>query len=383
MSRRGFTILELSLAAALGGLVLLAALGVFSSLDRGDRVLAARAVQNTGLEMVSGALEKAIGTLVMETGGQTLGGKKPGAVADAKPAPDGDSENADRGSDKPAARPRFLLENDATPGLPGMPAVAEAIGGTGGSARMVGGAMSAPQRLELVLARHPVPVDVRPRNILEVADTGKVGGKAPNQESPRAVRGEFDLRPEARKPGADGPLTWTLWWRPIERRVGDSGVETFVGMDDLAVPLATGLLSARWSVFYEEAWKDTHSTGAVLELPAYVRLQVTTAAGLEADWLFEVGWKMGPEFQPPAPTGDEAGTDQESESAGASTAGSSAAGSSTGSATPAKPMKPIRVGPGSGTTTTAKPAPPVKGPVGKKPAGRPSGPSGGPSGSPR
>jgi hypothetical protein len=294
--------LELTLAAMIGALVLLAALSVFSSMDRGDRVLSARAEQNSGLELASGAIERAIGTLVMDTGGHT----KTGAKNDPK---DGTAAVA-KGPAAEAGRARFLLETDTRPELPGMPDVAEAAAGTAGSAMLAPGSVSAPQRLELVVARHPAPVDARPAVVLPVADGGGSGPSLQVEDKPAAVRGAFDLRPEARKAGepTGAPATWTLWWRPIERRVDESGAEVYAGADDLAVPLARGLISARWSVYYEEAWKTSHATAVVLDLPAYVKLQVTTAAGLQADWLFEVGWIIGPEFKPPVKTGEDGDT---------------------------------------------------------------------------
>jgi hypothetical protein len=379
MRRRGFTILELTLAAALGALVLLAALGVFSSLDRGDRTLAARAVQNTGLEMASGAIEKAMGTLVMDSGGQSPGNKTGGKAeeeeADPKAAPPGG-----RGSPAPSGRARFILEPDTTPGLPGMPDLAAPQAGTAGSVTM-SGVLTAPQRLELVLARHPVPLELpapASAGMLMVADPGPMGGPGGRERgdaSPKAVRGAFDLRPEARKPSdGDGPMTWTLWWRPIERRVGDAGGEAYIGRDDLAVPLATGLLSARWGLFYEEAWKSDHSTGAVLELPAYVKLQVTTSAGLQADWLFEVGWTMGPEFQPPAPGPGEEGTTDDGQ--GMPAGGPTVGGSTAAQSRPAGATTTTKVAPGGAgkATRPLKPAPPARRPAGaptSKPGGRP------------
>ncbi len=341
MNRRGFTMLELTLAAMLGSVVLLAALGVFASLDRGDRVLAARAEQSTGLELASMAIENAVGTLVMDAGSQGKSPSKP----DPKLAATG---SAGATGSEPAAesgRPRVLLEVDATPGLPLMPDVAAAS--TAGAPTTGMGAGSAPQRLELVLARHPTPVETRASDLLTVAGPGGPGRGDQGQGKPMAVRGAFELRPEVRKT-PEGPTTWTLWWRPIERRVNESGAEMYAGVDELAVPLARGLVACRWSVFYEEAWATTHSTAAVLDLPAYVKLQITTSAGLEADWLFEVGWTMGPEFKPPPKTEDGEVTDEET-----GTDESTPGGSVIESPATINP-KPIK---SSGTTKTVTPKP--------------------------
>lgn len=349
--------LELTLAAMLGSVVLLAALGVFSALDRGDRVLAVRAEQSTGLELASLAIENAVGTLVMDGGGQPKSASKP----DPKLAATG-SAGATESEPSAAARARFLLEADATPGLPLMPEAA--VMGTAGAAAILPGTGSPPQRLELVLARHPTPIETRSSDLLTVAGPGGSGRGARGEGQPMAVRGAFEVRPEARKT-KDGPTTWTLWWRPIERRVDDSGAEVYAGVDELAVPLARGLVSCRWSVFYEEAWATAHSTGAVLDLPAYVKLQVATSAGLEADWLFEVGWTIGPEFKPPLKTEDgELVEDGE---------GSGGAGETRGVVESPATMtpKPVKA---SGTTRSATPAP-VAAP--QRRPGTPVSPSGG------
>jgi hypothetical protein len=287
--RRAFSMVEVSLATMVGALVLAAALGVFAAMERGDKVLSARAKENFGLEVASGAIASAMGTLVMEAGGQA-GANRPAA---------------------PTGRPRVMLEVDQSVGLPGMPDVEAARAGTAGSGALTA-SLSPPQRLELVVSRHPAAVPKRQALFDEAVATGGRGGA----DTPLAVRGAFELRPEPLR-ASDGPVapqrTWTLWWRPLERRVDEMGVEVFAPADDLSVPLATGLLSARWSVFFEGEWKSEHATAAVLDLPAYVKLQITTSAGLQADWLFEVGWSMGPEFKP---TGGEGEEEEEEDEAG-------------------------------------------------------------------
>lgn len=271
--RRGFTLIEVMLAAMIGALLVSACVAMFGAAQKSDRKLAGRFGQGAELGRLQTTVRKALGSLVMSmespptrtddagtsgTGGSTGGA---GAAAGADGSAAGESAGA----------PRFLLEPDAYLNV---------------------GAGSV-QRLEVVLMQSPLPV---PPGAVEL---GLVSGQA------AAVRGVFELRPDGPNvkpvPGTER-TGWTLWWKPLppvttESAEGDVAEPRAIDPSETpgAVPLATGLVKAEWKAFKQRQWAAGIAATNMVELPAYVTLAVETTAGLKADWMFELSWSNGPE----------------------------------------------------------------------------------------
>lgn len=257
--RGGFTLIEMVLATSLGGMVVLACLGVLGMIQRGDTTLARRSTQTTELSTLHGLVQAALGSLMMSN--------------DQRPAED--EADADPTSEaQPEIRPRMILAED--------PAVAplarRAAYAAGGSGRQV----TRPQVFELVLSS-PVAGYDRPADLSDDAS-------AQLDETRLAVRGVFELRP-------DRDDTWALWWRPVLE--DGSPITTDLAYEQSAVRLAGGLTQLRWQVFHDSQRKTAFEATWSDDLPAYIELELTTSSGLYANWMFEVGWSSGPEIVTP------------------------------------------------------------------------------------
>lgn len=186
--------------------------------------------------------------------------------------------------------------------------------------------------------------------------TGPAGGIAdpladPIGEYPRApgVRAVFELRPDA--PDAPGALAarvvsgqileqgWTLWYRELPPREDDplpglnenaagrardedalkkaarertanlerrssrsrasSGPDTEAYLDSAPntreTRLVSGLRSARWTAFRRDQRAQKMTAVWASELPAFLELELETLSGRREKWMFEIGWRDGPE----------------------------------------------------------------------------------------
>jgi prepilin-type N-terminal cleavage/methylation domain-containing protein len=133
MLRRGFTLLEVTLAAAMGGVILLACVGIFGALDRSDRLLEARAEQSGDLQRMRLVMQRTFMRIVTSDApkpfvndGRSNPARRPGQDADATPPP-----------------PRLILENSRISQIATMTSEK--------------GLTLSPQRLEVVLIESPVP----------------------------------------------------------------------------------------------------------------------------------------------------------------------------------------------------------------------------------
>ncbi len=366
--RRGFTMLEVAMAAALGAVVVLTALGVFFQIDRTESILAARSEDSNELSKLRLVVQRVTSNFVMSSEPQPQ--KDPPAGDGTRTAP---SKPA-RDTGAPPPPPRFILEPDSE--VAG--AVMRATGGGDWAAE--GGR---PQRFEVVVTDSPVPQDENdifmragmnagadgPRKAYVRGDVTKrremaakqqgdgkgsgasskdrmstrgssarddkgsaKGGKSADRDRDnrqpdaitdpsesgdsapvRAVRGAFELRPQApsnvqiRKAQARGETiepAWEMWWVPLPPRTnGDlSDVSLELAGDPFLV--ASNLRFAKWTMFDDRAKKTAMTATWEQQLPAYVELEVETTSGLTANWMFEVDWGRGPEVPaPPAETG--------------------------------------------------------------------------------
>lgn len=293
VGRGGFTLMETLLAASLGGLVVMASLGIMAAIDRMDKATEARFQDADAMARLHLVMERTFSNLVMADASvgaaqqpQTQGG---GSRAE-RVARDGIVQ----GEKESQPRPRFLVEADRSPSLEGMVSKAQRQG-------LIGGGGATVQRLEVVLSRAPVPPGFGRSTTQEVlAAVDSVS------EESVAVRGVFELRPDAATPpgavtGLSRPADgegWTLWWRPLPPNADGANEQVYLGdptQDAAAVVIATGLVECQWISFKLGERTPELSALQFQDLPAYMEMKVRTARGMAANWMFEVGWSNGPE----------------------------------------------------------------------------------------
>jgi hypothetical protein len=305
--RAGFTLIETLLASALGSIVVLGIVVLLGVIDRTERLTGARERDTAALAQLHLIMERSFDSLVMMDG-MLLNPRpersRPGTI-----------ETLRSGGASEAVRPRMLLEAE----------------GGARSARPPRNDMGR-QRLELVLAKSPTP-------------PGWGGGVMVDTsymaEDPevRAVRGVFEVRPGQGKRAAR-EKTWTLWWRPLPPAADEAGAGAYLldpTEDERAVVVAEGLTECQWVAFKERKRGGEIVASRFDELPAYMEMQVRTASGLAANWMFEVQWSNGPE------TGAEADTLAEIMQPGGpagtgATGATGAAGAAGAAGTPVKPI---------------------------------------------
>ncbi|MBM4108238.1 MAG: hypothetical protein FJ255_05425 [Phycisphaerae bacterium] len=298
---RGFTLLEVVLAAMVGLLMVLAAFLVLSGMERTNQRLAARATEQAQLERAHVVLYRALNTLVMSDLPTPPGRwreRQPGrAGTPAPPAPpptepptgEPGARSVGGSAVQPEPPPRFVLRKDASAERPSA----------------AWGAGSTPQHLELTLSAQPIAGDASEDEWREfrLPMTNHQGLVL----DVHAHRGRFELTPvEVRPVDAAARTEYELWWRPLPPLP--------VGLDQLdTAPFAEGPVKVaehlRWAWFEVFAGRrkqaDKFTATWVVDLPAYVRFEAMTATGLYVDWLFEVGWTSAPEYALRSATPDE------------------------------------------------------------------------------
>ncbi len=271
--RRGFTLLETMLAAAIGLVVVLAVFGILDSLTRTQRVVESNIEETENLERIHRVMSRVFSSLSMsdaqappmrslrdrqnaELRAQARGGEGSNSTSGGTGTASAGANSSAGSADALAARAAQSLAAkglDAASAQAAANAVRTAVGGTGsaesadadgppGSAAMAEAArrrnarpperlmlsddpsaaaalaafparpreMSTPQRLEVVLAESPVPIPAP-------AQTSSVAA-APGTPQLRSFRGVFELLPEENAPSrgvVERPQSWALWWRPL------------------------------------------------------------------------------------------------------------------------------------------------------------------------
>lgn len=226
--------------------------------------------------------------------------------------------------------------------------------------------MMQPQRLEVAVSSSPVPSSVSPaaleaarraasrsrsrdstssdrdeseRNYgtRDTADLLNVGQENDEEEtSSRVIRGALELRPQrtrsrTARPERPEQVLWELWWVPLAPR-------TQVETDAPAPPaigdaylVASDIAYMQYRMFDDRTRKTTFQASFMQDIPAYVEVEVETARGLKANWLFEVSWSVGNEIAPEQAAGNADGTSRDGKAGGdAKSGGTPAAGGGKG-----------------------------------------------------
>lgn len=323
---RGFTLLEVTLASIIGALIVLSVLGVLSAFDRSDRALARRFQQADDLVRTQTVLRRTFAKIVL-TNEAT-----PDDLPDEPPRKNTSTGSLPkREAPKAYPAPRLLLTDDTSPGIGTMTRRPQ----RGQEFRPV-----RPQRLEIVVEASPIaddgPIRVTPAMLKNsppsetpppAADTNNpaptgtdLNPDAADQpaeeeetESPIGfVRGTLELRPTVLRPGREPPerQTYDLYWTRLAPRDPTPRLDTPLPPATriaTSVRIASNITYLNYRVFEDRNWHTQHSAIYFQQLPAYVEVEIETANGLSAKWLFEVGWMRGPEV--PSPAKDEkAGT---------------------------------------------------------------------------
>ncbi|GJQ29092.1 MAG: hypothetical protein HBSAPP03_09760 [Phycisphaerae bacterium] len=311
MTRRGFTLLETVLAAAIASIVALVALGMFIGVERTNRVLAVRAEQSGDLARTRMVMERAFLNLLMSSH-RPMPRRTTPANRNEPPAPV-----------EPEREPTPRLILDADPRLAGFRMTRDE------DTREFG-----VQRLEIVLSQSPVPDQSRDiwawaitaTPAREVAAPGTTPEAAPITEAEdeeaqapvRAVRGAFEFWPQnargeqgrleellaALGDTPDMPMLWELWWVPLPPKPEYVDDPPPLAPPILGEPylIASNLRYARWTFYDDREKKVRHAAAVRQHIPAYVELALETGAGLRTEFMFEVDSAVGLEaVQRPAP----------------------------------------------------------------------------------
>lgn len=343
MNRRGFTLLELVLAVALGTVIVGVAWGLMMSVDRADRAIEATATETAQLERARLVASRMAASILMAPGSDPRKLATPGGEStDDKSRPRRRSRTGIN-PDDPLPTPRIMLQPDLLAGGVMTPA-RTVLDGELLSGRLVPagefGTGVVPQRLEIVLVDPPVPMTIdtfeAARRVLRRnaargsarEEAGDVAETAPEAEASeeaepdvavRAFRGVFQLRPQAYSDEemrrlAQGEAIrpkWQLEWQALMPRGSfpQDGVPPEAILDGTPRVIAQDLTYANW-VFFDNGERKTAFDGTWgSDLPAYVELELETARGVQVNWMFEIGWAFGPEVPPTAPDTSRIGKD--------------------------------------------------------------------------
>lgn len=309
MIRRGFTLIEVTLAAALGAGLMLVVIAILAAVGRTDELTQRQFEGVAAVQRLHLIMERAFYTPVMsEIGsGSDPNTQDAGAAVAAQGIRQGEAATP--------RRPRVILETDASTRL--------ASTGTPWAGVDPAGTPTPVQRLEIVTLRPLVPPGFR-----EGLDNADLVQPTSADELPpaAATRQVFELRPDWMTPRAAGaprpdPATsgWTLWWRPLPPDTEGANAAFYATdptEDPRAVPLASGLAGLQWTAFKQKERLSSITATQLIDLPGYFEIQLRTTAGHYANWMFEVGGQIGPESLDEAspdgtssPDGDKTGTD--------------------------------------------------------------------------
>tara|TARA_A100000171_G_scaffold46530_1_gene51482 strand:- start:10250 stop:11368 length:1119 start_codon:yes stop_codon:yes gene_type:complete len=298
---RGFTLIEVTLALVLSGLVLAGCLSVFIALRNAERVFATRFERTNELSIAHTSLSRAMLSLQMKE-------------ADTSTVVRAGSEEDQADDEEVTERDRLILETDYTvePDSSGWQ----------------------PQRLEVVCATPPVP----PGLASNAAEWYTAQSKEESLDfsaldgSQGITRGVFELRPSGEREYIMAQLglsnsgiesmnenlpeqsqlqepeipSWTLWWRPILTYESEQLLEGYgplpdtVGTEDEirerlsgAVPLLREIERCVWEFYKEDEFITEHAGLEMDDLPAYVQFEVILTNQQYASWMFEVDWVLG------------------------------------------------------------------------------------------
>ncbi|MCH7793021.1 MAG: hypothetical protein IID31_12170 [Planctomycetes bacterium] len=260
----GFTLIEIMSATVIGSLVVASCVSVFAALSRADTQFAVRYDDTMDMERTYLAVQRALREIVVSS------------IVAAR---------------EEASEPRLVLS--AERGLARM----RPPGWESARVLVVGDERDQPQRFEMVVRRWPIESPTGRRlGGLRLEALG-LDPDAFSLAEPVAMRGAFVLQPRGRT--STGRPIWRLLWQPmIAVRPTEEAVYFTPAPPAYEVVLAEGVLWCRWQVFFENERLLSHTATTVLDLPAYVELELELASGMMANWMFEIAWSDGPEFEP-------------------------------------------------------------------------------------
>ncbi len=364
MTRRGFTILEVTLAAAMGAIILLAGAMLFLVMDRSDRSAKNRFETTAEMQRTRLVMQRVFSQLLVTDEAKPPKPRADEAESGGKPVatPSGAAAAASRRNQRdpnaPPPPPRIIL---------GMPEnVAPSSGGPGGYNAAVF------QRLEAVVFDSPIPAErvvgidawtrggrsslgVRGRGTSKdgassAPEEKSIKGVEPSpredieaaeeeaEQPVRAFRGSFEFLPQPLREGEIPDMTqqprYQLWWVPMPpRRPVDDVIDPLRDASiraNLARPylLCSDVVAAGWRLFDDRERKTAAMVTYEDELPAYIEFQIQTSTGIRAEWMFEVGWAKGPEVRKPRnkPTGGKEGESADDAAKAGKGAGDNGAG---------------------------------------------------------
>jgi prepilin-type N-terminal cleavage/methylation domain-containing protein len=306
-ARPGFTLIELSMAIVIGTVILFAALGMFSTMERADAIADVRAEEHTQLQRTQRVMSRAMGSLLVMSrqeqqtaeAAQTAQEQAEAAVAGGSDLGGGqDGGGVEQALDDLARqaakyRPRVVLEPD--PRLQGVDMQRRVRIGDQG---LGDPDSTTPQRLELALsAPCVIPSFVDEQRRYQIARRGQAPVEVGSSvDELGAVRGAFVFRDERRQTELGLPV-FSLWWLPIAGDADDAQALEEQQLDpaivDGAVLLLDGVVWAKWRFFKEGAWREEFRVLGELDLAAYGELELTTAQNVTVAWLFELAWTIG------------------------------------------------------------------------------------------
>ena len=250
MTRRAFTILELVTALAMSSIVALAAFGLVGMLGKADNVTS---------DAVDNAVQSATTRTAVSRALQRL-------VAATPITEEVDPDERATSEDESDTTANASSARDIAPGLSADLPLEVAVADT-----------SAPPYFDLHFVPSPAGPVPRLEIVCETPPIGRHQSTLPTADERLSllraewlgsVRGAFELAPMA---GG-----WSLVWAPIDPP-GEP------------VELMGNLTHCAWEVLLrdDQGWRPVHAAYLQPDFPIAVRLQIASASGAEADWLFE------------------------------------------------------------------------------------------------
>ena len=309
--RRGFTLIELSIAMVIGIIVVFAATSMFQAIQRADIIAEVRANEIHQLRRTQAVVSRAMGSLLVMSRDEQLDAERAReardraeqGMLDGEPvggSQGGDGEDVSAGqllevldAQAESYRPRLTLEPDSR--LEGISMVRRVrIGETA----LGDPEPTTPQRLEVALsAPSVVPSYEDERRRYRIAKLGLVPidvGSAVDEIG--AVRGAFVFRDEQRVNGL-GLRIFSFWWHPVAGDAIDALAMESARVDpaliDGAVQLIDEVVWGRWRFYKKREWREEFQVLGELDLAAYGELELTTAQNHTVSWLFELAWTIG------------------------------------------------------------------------------------------
>lgn len=307
-ARRGFTLLELSLATFIGAVVVITGVAVINSMFTTDQTMDRRFSEVNDIERTRRIVQRSLTMLVMSdvqlpndaaqlaSGSGSRSSTSRGTSGSGSSGGNTSTGTSGEGSETSTRKlppPRFVL------GVSDDPAMASVIA----ALRNQGSNQAAVQTLEVVCSRPPVPSGT-PRTVLDqvaletTSSDTTTASENDTKSLPKAARGRFEFLPASDRLGN----YWEMWWRPLPPLDNDGNTLTefldpAVAEAKLGTPmrLCSRITEFKWTAFNDGENQTALSAIVARDLPAYMRLEMKTRAGISVDWLFEIDYSSGAE----------------------------------------------------------------------------------------